>query len=41
MVMADDAINNFEAYTLITVYSEFIRILQNMPIFSNIQELER
>jgi hypothetical protein len=39
MVIVDGAINNFEDSTLRTVYSEFNRILQNVPIFSNIHKL--
>jgi hypothetical protein len=36
MVIADDAINNFEVSPLRTFYSEFNIILQNVPIYSQI-----
>jgi hypothetical protein len=39
MGIVDDAINNFEDSILTTVYSEFNRILHNIPIFSNIHKL--
>jgi hypothetical protein len=39
MVIVVDAINNFEDSALRSVYSEFNRILQNLPLLSNIHTL--
>jgi hypothetical protein len=39
MVNVEDNSNTFEASTLITVSSEHNRVLQNIPIFSNLHKL--
>jgi hypothetical protein len=39
MVIVEEGHNHFEASTLGTVSSEYNRILQNTPIFSNLHKL--
>jgi hypothetical protein len=39
MVMAEDGSNNLEDSTLGNVSSEYKRILQNTPIFSNLHKM--
>jgi hypothetical protein len=39
MVTVDVATNNYEAFALRTLSSEYNRILQNTPIFSNVHKM--